>query len=81
MPREDKWVYRELSKIERLELHGLLKGKLHQARVSVRNIYGFEYYHPPTCLKCGDEGFLSKLEGSQLICLKCGAKFELKEMR
>jgi len=73
---------RELNQLEKFELHSMLKGRLEQARVAVRTHFGFEYFHAPTCLKCGNEGYLGKLEDpSKLICLKCGAKYELKEMR
>ena len=78
MPIDEKLVYRKLDDLEKFQLHGILKGHLEGARVSVRKQLSFEYFHAPTCLKCGNEGYLSKIEGSKLICLKCGAKYELR---
>jgi len=62
---------------KRESAHAKLKEKLALISDGVHFIFELDW-KPPTCLKC--EGFLSKIEGSpNLICFKCGAKFELKE--
>jgi hypothetical protein len=54
-----------------------LKEKLKPISDGLHFIFGINYV-APTCLKC--DGFLSKASDSaNLICLKCGAKYELKE--
>ena len=57
--------------------HRLLKEKIDSISAFLHFKFEVKYAHP-TCLKC--DGFLSKASDSaNLICLKCGAKYELKE--
>ncbi|MCJ7431018.1 hypothetical protein MUO83_07405 [Candidatus Bathyarchaeota archaeon] len=57
--------------------HVKLKDKLDRIPAGLNFYYGVKYSYP-TCLKC--DGILSKASDSaHLICLKCEAKYELKE--
>jgi hypothetical protein len=65
---------------EDLERHlacSFLKSRLKELSAKVKRTHGLAYDFP-ICFKC--ESVLSKSEGSHLICLKCGAKYELKEL-
>jgi len=54
-----------------------LKENLKPISDGLHFVFGITYV-APTCLRC--DGFLSKAQGSSdLICLKCEAKYELKE--
>jgi len=68
--------------IERRQAHGDLKGKLR--KITLHWTFPKIRYDPPTCLKCkdpaGEGGFLSKTDETTLTCLRCGAKYELKEI-
>jgi len=56
--------------------HVKLKEKLDRIPAGLDFYYGVKYLYP-TCLKC--DGILSKAQGSSdLICLKCEARYELK---
>lgn len=55
----------------------LVKEKLERLSKFLHFKFSLEWI-APTCLKC--DGILSKAQGSSnLICLKCGAEYELKE--
>ena len=68
---------------ERMQAHAFLKGKLKTLALHFHTFTRLKF-DPPTCIKCEDEsgqkGFLSKASDTTLICLRCGAEYELKEI-
>jgi hypothetical protein len=57
--------------------HLKLKEELEKLSNGIHFIFEVRYI-APTCLKC--DGFLSEAHGSpNLICLRCGIAYELKE--
>jgi hypothetical protein len=67
----------ESDKPARDTAHAFLVTRLKHQTWELKRLYGFDYI-APTCVKC--DGILSKKsESPNLICLRCGIKYELKE--